>query len=659
MPRLAYPQFSGAPARPTNPRLPTRADGPRFTLHKTGSQSQPQPICVPQLIEARAAAAPDAPALFAGDEAMNYGELNARANQIAHRLMALGVDSATPPGSENLVGLCLERSTTSVVCALGILRAGAGYLPLDPAYPVERLAFMLNDARPQVLITTRATAAQLPRGSWRVIALDDTDRVDGVDGDLAEIDRQSTESPEVRLTAERLAYVIYTSGSTGRPKGVEITHGNLMNLVSWHNRAFQLTTNDRATLLAGVGFDAAVWETWPTLAAGASLHLPDDATRLSPERLRDWLVDERITISFLPTALAERVMTLEWPSHTALRNLLTGAETLRQFPSEDLPFRVVNNYGPTECTVVATSGSVPHETFADSLPTIGRPIANTQIYILDEDLQPVPVHVAGEIYVGGAGLARGYLNQPELTAEKFIKNPFADDDQSSARLYRTGDLARYLRSGEIAYLGRIDEQIKILGHRIEPNEIVSVLDRHPDVQASRVIARDEAGREKHLVAYVILKPGTQPAASELRSFLEKELPQFMVPAIFVRLEALPLTQNGKVDRAALPAPSPDNTLCDEVFTAARTPVEERLAAMLSALLGLEQVSVHDNFFMLGGHSLLGTQLISQIRGAFGVELALRKLFEAPTIEQLSLEIEQLVMARVEAMSEDEVLRLLA
>jgi amino acid adenylation domain-containing protein len=606
---------------------------------------------VPQLIEARAAATPFAPALLAGGEAMNYRQLSDRANQIANRLLALGVDPAAAAGSENIAALCLDRSTLGVVCALGVLRAGGAYLPLDPAYPIERLAFMLNDARPQVLITTTETAAQLPRGPWTIVSIDN-------DGDLAEIDRQSTESPEVRITGERLAYVIYTSGSTGRPKGVEITHGSLMNLVSWHNGAFQVTTDDRASLLAGVGFDAAVWEIWPTLAAGASLHLPDDATRLSPERLRDWLVAERITISFLPTALAERVMTLDWPSHTALRALLTGAETLRQFPSDDLPFRVINNYGPTECTVVATSGTVPRETYSDRLPTIGRPVANTQVYILDEDLQPVPVHVAGEIYVGGAGVARGYLNQPELTAEKFIENPFAADNQPGARLYRTGDLARYLRSGEIAYLGRIDEQIKILGHRIEPNEIVSVLDRHPDVLTSRVVARDETCREKHLVAYVVLKSEAEPAASDLRSFLEKELPQFMVPAVFVRLEALPLTQNGKVDRAALPAPTPENTLRDEMFTAARTPVEERLAAMLSTLLGLDQVSVHDNFFMLGGHSLLGTQLISQIRGAFGVELALRKLFEAPTIEQLSLEIEELVMARVEAMSEEEVLRLL-
>jgi hypothetical protein len=290
------------------------------------------------------------------------------------------------------------------------------------------------------------------------------------------------------------------------------------------------------------------------------------------------------------------------------------------------------------------------------LPTIGRPIANTEVYILDENLELVSVHAAGEIYLGGAGVARGYLNRPELTAEKFVHNPFSRDP--SARLYRTGDLARYLANGEIAYLGRIDEQIKILGHRIEPNEIVAVLDRHPAIEASRVIAHGDVCSEKRLVAYVVVSPETQPSAADLRSFLEKELPQYMVPAVFVQLESFPLTQNGKVDRAALPAPDSENTLRDEEFTAPRTPVELRLATMLSALLGLKQVSVRDNFFMLGGHSLLGTQLISQIRGAFAVELALRTLFESPTIEQLSLEVERLLMARVDAMSEAEVARLL-
>jgi len=653
---LASRLSSTAPSRPAGTRLATSAETRRLTLQNTNSRIEAR-NCVPQLVAAHAAATPDAPALFAGPEMITYGKVNDRANQIAHYLLALGVDQNQSAASDNLVGICLDRSVAGTVCALGVLKAGGAYLPLDPVYPVERLTFMLNDAQPRVLITSKAMAERLPAGNWHVIAIDDNEGTDWAEWDEGEISRQSTEAPERKITAEQLAYVIYTSGSTGRPKGVEITHGSLMNLVSWHQRAFDVTPEDRASLLAGVGFDAAVWETWPYLAAGASLHLPDDATRLSPELLRDWLAAEEITISFLPTALAERVMTLEWPAHTALRTLLTGAETLRQFPADDLPFRVVNNYGPTECTVVATSGPVPTEAYSNTLPTIGRPIANTQVYILDESLQPVPVHAAGEIYVGGAGVARGYLNRPELTAEKFVQDPFGTDP--NARLYRTGDLARYLANGEIAYLGRIDEQIKILGHRIEPNEIVTVLERHPSIQASRVVASEDACCEKHLVAYVVLDSESQASAADLRSFLERDLPQYMVPAVFVRLESLPLTRNGKVDHASLPTPNPENTLRDEAFTSPRTPVEERLALMLSALLGLEQVSVHDNFFMLGGHSLLGTQLISQIRSAFGAELPLRTLFEAPTIEQLSLEIQRLLLAQVEAMSEDEVARLLA
>ena len=594
---------------------------------------------------------PEATALFTGAEKMTYGELDQRANQIAHYLMSLDGWSNHPNQQDRIVAICLDRSVAGVSCALGILKAGAAYLPLDPVYPIERLAYMLSDAQPRVLITSKVLAAQLPAGPWRVIAIDE------IDGASNEIGRQSTDAPHNEITSAQLAYVIYTSGSTGRPKGVAITHASLMNLVLWHQGAFEVTPEDKASLLAGVGFDAAVWETWPHLAAGASLHLPDEATRLSPELLRDWLVTNRITISFLPTALAERVMSLEWPSDTALRTLLTGAETLRQFPSGNLPFRLVNNYGPTESTVVATSGAVTTDVRNNSMPTIGRPITNTQLYILDGNMQEVPVQSAGEIYIGGAGAARGYLNRPELTAERFVPDPFSIDP--GARLYRTGDLARYLPNGEIAYLGRIDEQIKIMGHRIEPNEIVAVLERHPSIQASRVVAREVTCSEKHLVAYVILNSELQTSAADLRSFLEKELPQYMVPSVFVRLETLPFTQNGKLDRAALPAPSAENTLRDEIFTAPRTTVEERLSVMLSALLGLEQVSVNDNFFMLGGHSLLGTQLISQIRGAFGVELALRTLFESPTIEQLALAIERLVIARVEALSEDEVQHLLA
>ena len=605
-------------------------------------RSRPRDLCIPQLVSAQAASTPDALAVVSGAETISYRELNERANQLAHHLITLGV------GRETIVALCLDRSLESVMCALAVLKAGGAYLPLDPKYPSERLSFMLSDAQPRVLIAREEIATSFALGPWEVLNLD---------RDRKQLDLQSTEAPCVEIVAEQLAYVIYTSGSTGQPKGVEITHDSLSNLVDWHRREFDVTSSDRASHLASVGFDASVWEVWPYLTAGASLHLPDDDTRVSPEKLRDWLVNQKITVSFLPTALAERVMTLNWPRTTALRILLTGADTLHRYPSNDLPFELVNNYGPTECTVVATSGRVRPEARANNVPTIGGPIANTLGYILDENLANVPSDEIGELYIGGTGIARGYLNRPDLTSQKFIPDPFSD--QSGARLYRTGDMARYLPDGQIAYVGRIDEQIKILGYRIEPNEIVSVLDRHPAVAANVVVARGNVGEEKRLAAYVVMSYGERPSASELRNFLKADLPDYMVPGVFVQLNALPLTSNGKVDRGELPEPDAENTLRDEEFIAPRTSVEKRLAAILSSLLNLNEVSVNDNFFLLGGHSLLGTQLIAKIRGAFGVELGLRTVFDTPTIADLSKEIERLILAKVEAMSEDEAEALLA
>lgn len=603
--------------------------------------ASPQGQCIHQMFEAQVERTPDAPAVVYKDRRLTYGELNRRANQVAHYLRVRGV------GPEVLVGICLKRSVEMVVGALGILKAGGAYLPLDPTYPPERLSFLLQDSAVSLLITQQHLVENLPQQDVEILSLDWRG---------SNIAQQSTENCENVASAGNLAYVIYTSGSTGSPKGVEITHANLLNLVLWHQSAFEVTPEDKASVLASVGFDAAVWETWPYLAAGASLHLPDDIMRLAPERLRDWLVSDEITIGFLPSVLAERIMALEWPPSTALRILLTGAERLRQFPSTKLPFKLVNNYGPTECTVVTTSGLVPPETRADVLPTIGRPITNTCVYILDDNLQQVPTGVAGELHIGGAGVGRGYLHQPELTIEKFIHDRFSDEP--NGRLYKTGDVARKLANGEIAYVGRMDDQIKLRGYRIEPNEIIAVLDRHPLVETSVLVAREDANSEKRLVAYVLLNSEMQPSADELRRFLANELPEYMVPAVFVILDALPLTEHGKIDRNALPVPDSKNTLRNQPFTVPRTHVEQRLAAILCSLLGLDQVSVHDNFFFLGGHSLLGTQLIAQIRGAFGVEIALRTLFDTPTVADLSSEIEQLILAKIEAMNEDEVQRLL-
>jgi acyl-CoA synthetase (AMP-forming)/AMP-acid ligase II/acyl carrier protein len=355
--------------------------------------------------------------------------------------------------------------------------------------------------------------------------------------------------------------------------------------------------------------------------------------------------------------LAEGVMTLDWPKESRLRFLLTGADTLHQYPNPDLPFQLVNNYGPTECTVVATSGRVRPKGQFKGLPTIGRPISNTKIYLLDENLQQVAKGASGEIYIGGSGVARGYLNRPDLTSACFIRDPFSS--KPGARLYKTGDLACWLPDGELAFLGRTDEQIKILGHRIEPNEIVAALDRHPSIRSSVVVARGQACREKQLAAYIVLSNGKAPATSDLRTFLQSALPDYMVPTVFVQMDALPLTPNGKVDHRALPEPDLENTLRDDPFTPPNTPIEQRLAKILTGLLHLNEVSINDNFFLLGGHSLLGTQLIGKIRGAFGVELRLRTLFDTPTIAELSTEIERLIFARVESMSDDEVKSLLA
>jgi acyl-CoA synthetase (AMP-forming)/AMP-acid ligase II/acyl carrier protein len=453
-----------------------------------------------------------------------------------------------------------------------------------------------------------------------------------------------------------LAYVIYTSGSTGQPKGVQITHNSLLNLVFWHLQAFDLTLSDRATQVTSPAFDATGWELWPYLIIGARVYLADEDMRTTPVLLRDWLVSKGITITFLPTALAESVMTLEWPASTSLRLLLTGADTLHHYPSPGLPFTLINNYGPTEATVVATSGPILPNEQNGVPPTIGRPIANTQVYILDEHLRQVPLGTPGELYIGGTALARGYLNRSGLTAEKFLPHPFSSDPK--ARLYRTGDLARYLPDGQIAFMGRADHQIKIRGYRIEPNEIMLALDRHPAIQTSLVIAREEIPGDKRLVAYIVLAPGANVTASSLRDALASQLPDYMIPAIFVVLEALPLTPNGKIDRAALLAPDVANTLRDGVMVAPSTLIELRLAEIVTSLLGVEQIGIDDNFFLLGGSSLMGTQVITQVAEVFGVELGLLTLFDAPTVRQLSIEIEDLIFARLDAMSDEDVLHLL-
>ena len=594
-----------------------------------GPRVDPQRWCVPNAVAAKATKWPDAVALTDGSRVLTYDELDSQANRVAHYLRSLGV------GPDVFVGVCLPRSAEMVVAALGVLKAGAAYLPMDPTYPFDRLTFMLQDAQTPVLIANPCVAERLSAtGCMRV------------DVSAEEIKAQPDYVPRVEIMPEDLAYVIYTSGSTGKPKGVEVSHGALANLVSWHTQAFAVTPGDRASHVAGVGFDAAVWELWPYLAAGASVHLVDDATRASAKLLRDWLLARKITIAFVPTPLAERLLDLEWPSSTPLRALLTGGDTLQHYPPEGLPFQLINNYGPTECTVVATSCPVQAKAHPDARPPIGRPVMNTRIYLLNEHLEPVPAGEPGEICISGAGVARGYHNLPRITAEKFVGDPFSSEPGS--RLYRTGDLGSLLPDGQIAFLGRTDDQIKIRGYRVEPDEIVGVLNRHPDVRESLVKACADPAGEKRLVAYVTLTGKSGVTPTSLRDFLAEKLPEYMLPAAFVALDAFPLTPHGKIDRAALPEPTAENTLKNSASPAPGSVIEEQVTSILATLLRVDRVGREENFFQMGGHSLLGAQVIAQVRDVFGVELSLRSLFDHPTAQEMSAEIERLILTKLAA-----------
>jgi amino acid adenylation domain-containing protein len=560
------------------------------------------------------------------EHGLSYGALDERADRLAGQLVALGA------GRERVVALVLPRSADLVVAALAALRTGAAYAPLDPAAPTDRLASMLEDARPVVVVTHPTLAARLPGGAWTVVHSD-------ADAGRA----RALPVPHERFRPDDLAYVIYTSGSTGRPKGVELTHGGLLNLVRWHQERFALTPADRAPLMANPGFDASVWEMWPYLATGASLHVPDDSTRIDAEALRDWLIATGITVAFVATPLAERLLMLPWPAAAPLRALLTGADTLHYRPRPGLPFTLVNNYGPTECTVVATSGTVRPASAADDLPSIGWPIAGTCVHVLDERRRPVEAGVEGELYVGGAGVARGYRNQAALTAERFVIDASCPEGR---RLYRTGDRVRARPDGSLAFLGRMDDQVKVRGHRIELDEIVAVLDSHPGVQASAVTIWPGPDGEPRLVGYLVSAPGEALTTAGLRATLRSRLPDYMLPTAFIPLEALPLTMSGKVDRARLPAPETTAALRDVELVAPRTAVEARLAVLVAELLGLASVGVTDNIFLLGGHSLLGTQLIVRIRDAFDVDLPLRTIFDRPSVEELAAEVEAALLPRL-------------
>jgi amino acid adenylation domain-containing protein len=576
---------------------------------------------VPEAISLHAGRHPDAIAIRDVENALTFGELDARSNRLAHFLCHEGTRTG------DVVVLLMQRSVSFAVAALAVMKTGAAYLPIDPDYPRDRITWIIQESGASIILTDQENQHRAPASLPSQI----------VDFDFAAFRSWSDLPPGVPLRGEDLAYVIYTSGSTGQPKGVELTHAGLSNLVAWHNRRFSLQPSDRSSQVASPGFDATVWELWPPLCAGASVLIPDGLTRMVPERLRDWIVQEKITVAFAPTCIAELLMTSSWPAKTDLRYLLTGADELRRYPPAGLPFSVINNYGPTECTVVATSGVVPPIPEQMGLPSIGTAIDGLQIYILDEALRPVP---EGEICIGGVGLARGYRNNPELTAARFVTY---QSDEGPVRIYKTGDIGRVGDDGEIRFRGRADDQVKIRGQRIELQEVALALNRHPDVRSSAVLTVRNSREEEELVAYVVMREGA--AQSGWVEYLAERLPRYMVPSVFVPVAELPLTPNGKLDRSRLPAP-PVAASSEADFVAPRSLVEERMAKLASQLLGLEHISIRDNLFLLGGHSLFGAQLISRVRDNFGVELPLRRIFEQPTVELLSQHVEAALMTRL-------------
>ncbi|WP_420955428.1 amino acid adenylation domain-containing protein [Burkholderia gladioli] len=599
------------------------------TWNATGAD-YPRHRCVHELVEAQAGQTPEAIALVAGDEQLSYGELNARANQLARYLVKLGVGPDIP------VAVCAERSVAMVVALLAVFKAGGAYLSIDPAYSSARLALILDDAAPPVMLVDAVGREALGEARLAKHVMVDLS-VSSVPWD--ELASEDLPPRSLGLDSAHLAYVIYTSGSTGTPKGVMVEHRQLANLVSWHIDRFELKAGSRVPATASLAFDASVWELWPVLCAGASLLLPPPGLSSDAAALLNWWRHQSMDCAFLVTPLALLAMQSELPP--GLKSLLIGGDRVTSLPSGLPPsLRIVNNYGPTETTVVATSGEI-EPSAGDTVYPIGKPIANTRIYLLDEHQALVPLGAVGELYIGGAGVARGYLNRPDLTAQRFLADPFARaEGDAEARMYRTGDLARYQPDGNIVFLGRNDEQVKVRGFRVEPGEIETQLAAHEAVREAIVVARQDPAGNARLLAYVSLLDAAPRAelVRGLREHLAARLPEYMVPAAFVVLDALPLTPNGKVDRRALPEPD-DEAFAQAQYEAPQGETEQTIAVLWAELLGVERVGRHDNFFALGGHSLLAVQLIERLR-QIGLTLAIRDLFEQPALAALSATLGQ-------------------
>ncbi|HEV2799874.1 MAG TPA: amino acid adenylation domain-containing protein, partial [Pyrinomonadaceae bacterium] len=597
----------------------------------------PKDSCIHELFEQQAAHAPEATALQFGVESISYGELNRRANQLAAYLRRRGV------GAESRVGVCLERGAELIVAVLGVLKAGGAYVPFDADLPQERIAYMLNDACVSLVVSESHLAEALPEEVVPVVL---------VDVQREEIAAESADDAAAKTNAENLAYVIYTSGSTGRPKGVAVSHQAVVRLVKETNY-IELTPQDVVLQYAPVSFDASTFEVWGALLNGCKL-VCAPAGRLSLRELGEQIAGARVTTMWLTAGLFHQMVEEELESLRGVKRLLAGGDVLRPALVEralgELPgVELINGYGPTENTTFTCCYSMRGARGAGASVPLGLPISNTRVYVLDESMRPSALGVYGELYVGGDGLARGYVNEPRLTAERFVPNPFAEEP--GERLYRTGDIVRRLSDGNIEFLGRRDGQVKLRGFRVEAGEIESVLCEHERVGECVVVVREFGQSGKRLVAYVTPRTtgetgdgelmSEELTNGELRRYLKARLPEYMIPSVFVSLARLPLTPNGKIDRAALPEPV-RAVEAESHYREPRNATEEILAGIWAELLGLERVGLRDDFFELGGHSLLATQVASRARAAFRIELPLRALFENSVLEDLAAYIANLI-----------------
>lgn len=590
--------------------LLTEAEKRQILIDWNDTQAEyPKDKCIHQLFEEQVIKTPDNIAVVFEGQQLTYKQLNQKANQLAHYLQKIGVKA------ETLVGICCDRSFDMIIGLLGILKAGGAYVPLDPNYPVERLQYILEDSKISILLTQERLVNKLQFNFEKILKLDT---------DFELINQESKDNIPNEVSPHNLAYIIYTSGSTGKPKGVLIKHQGVSNLIHNQQKHFRLDLKSKVLQFFSLSFDGAVWEIFPTLASGSTLYLISQETQLNPFELNKFILNHQINIIMLPPSVLGMLPNNELPH---LKTIGVGGEVcpanlINKLNQNQRSF--LNAYGPTEVTVYATISHITDENNVN----IGRPLDNVKIYILDSNLQPLPVGVSGEMYIGGDGLARGYLNKPELTAKKFVPNPFAE-----GKLYKTGDLAKYLSDGNIEFIGRIDDQVKIRGFRIELGEIETTLTQHPQIQEAVVLVKENQDKNKYLIAYLILKDkGLQNET--IKSFLRKKLPDYMIPSVFIFLDKFPLNSNSKIDRKALLLLKNQKPI-ETTYVKPESDLEKNIVEIWQQVLKVSTIGIHDNFFDLGGNSLLMARVSSELSEQFSHNLSILELLQYPTINSLA------------------------